>query len=171
MKILIYRVGSIGDSIIALPALKHIRSNFPNDTIKILTNFPNKNITKECSISYILDNTNISDGYIVYPKIDYSFINFLKLINDIKNYSPDILIYLMPARGKLQLIRDFIFYKFICNIKTIIGLNFIKNYQINYFYPKLNIWEHESHRLGRLISPELGQIDYLSKIFITYRLL
>ncbi|MBS1507560.1 MAG: glycosyltransferase family 9 protein [Bacteroidetes bacterium] len=60
-KILIFRTGSIGDSICALPALNLIRLNFPNAEISLLTNPGSKNI----SIEYLID-----------PVLNFEIINY-----------------------------------------------------------------------------------------------
>ena len=67
----------------------------------------------------------------------------------------------MPIRNKLQLIRDLIFFK-LCGARKIIGLNFSRNFQQRLYDPKTCLWEHESHRLARLISCE-NIIDFSSR--------
>ena len=39
-RIVIYRLGSIGDTVIALPCFKLIKSSYPNHKILVLTNVP-----------------------------------------------------------------------------------------------------------------------------------
>ena len=48
--ILIYRIGSIGDTCIAIPALQSIKTYFPNSNIAILTNLPAQNSKKTISL-------------------------------------------------------------------------------------------------------------------------
>lgn len=155
--ILIYRIGSIGDTVVALPSLWHIRNLYPNSKITILTNFPAEASVKECSLSLILDGTGICNDYIQYPSFKLSLSRIIKLIIEIRKSKPDLFFYLMPNRTFIQLFRDFIFFKSILFLK-IIGLNFSKKYQSRSFIRDKNIWEHESHRLARLIE-EVGHVD------------
>jgi heptosyltransferase-2 len=62
--ILIFRTGSIGDSICALPAIFSIRKKYPDSKISILTNPAGKNI----SMDYLLD-----------PTLDITIVNYLGL--------------------------------------------------------------------------------------------
>ena len=109
--ILIYRVGSIGDTVVALPSLWHIRNVYPNAKITILTNYPEQASGKECSLSLILNGTGISQQYIQYPSFKLSFSKIIKLIIEIRKSKPDLIFYLMPNRTFIQLLRDLIFFK------------------------------------------------------------
>ena len=40
MRILIYRLGSLGDTVVALPCFRLIRSHYPEAEITVLTNIP-----------------------------------------------------------------------------------------------------------------------------------
>jgi len=157
MKILIYRIGSIGDTVVALPALKYIKQKYFNADIAMLTNIPVSKTGKESSVTNILNGTNIVDKYIEYSITEDAFSKFFSLRDKIIAYKPDVLIYLMPLRKRGQLLRDLIFFK-LCGIKKIIGLNFFKHANTRLFNPNTELWEHESHRLGRLLTD--GDIDY-----------
>ena len=54
-RILIYRIGSIGDTIISLPIINRIKETFEEYEITILTNKDKKN--KNCSIIDILEES------------------------------------------------------------------------------------------------------------------
>ena len=57
-KILIFRTGSIGDSVCALPAIYSIRKNFPDAEIDILTNSGGENLI---SLKYIIDTSLVEN--------------------------------------------------------------------------------------------------------------
>jgi heptosyltransferase-3 len=158
MRILIFRTGSIGDTIIALPALRLLKRHYKNSSFHLLTNFPITNTGKECPLSLVLDGAGIVDEYIEYPAKKINFDVLLRLRAKIRTIKPDVLVYLMPVRTKQQLIRDWFFFK-LCGIQKIIGLKLSINYQTRFSDSKSDLWEHESHRLGRLINV-LGQIDF-----------
>lgn len=57
-KILIFRTGSLGDSVCALPAIYSIRKNFPDAQIDILTNAGAENLV---SLGAIIDRTIVNE--------------------------------------------------------------------------------------------------------------
>lgn len=158
MRVLVYRIGSIGDTVVALPAMWHLKSKYPNASITTLTNFPVTQTGKESSLSMILEGTDIVSDYIEYPVRTLGLRGLLQLCARIRQGKFDILIYLMPVRSLRQLIRDWLFFK-LCGIPKLVGLKFLRHAQTRLYNTETVLWEHESHRLGRLIS-ELGEIDY-----------
>lgn len=158
MRILIFRVGSIGDTVVALPSLWFIKSSFPSARISMLINFPISHMAKEKSIASVLDGTGIVDDFIEYQSDNGLIHSIFNLRAEIRNLSPDLLIYLMPSRNRLQLVRDWLFFK-LCFIPKIVGLKFALESQSTLPIPnEINRWEHESHRLARLLS-DLGTVD------------
>ena len=65
MRILIYRLGSLGDTVIALPCFRLIRSRHPTAEITVLTNLPVSG--KAAAIEAVLENTGLVDRFIPYP--------------------------------------------------------------------------------------------------------
>lgn len=77
-KILIFRTGSIGDSVCALPAIYSIRKNFPEVEIDILTNSGSENLI---SLKYLIDTSlvdNIFDYWDVKKKDVWKFLRLQK---------------------------------------------------------------------------------------------
>jgi ADP-heptose:LPS heptosyltransferase len=64
-RILIYRLGSLGDTIIALPAFHAIRRSFPNAAITLLTSKPVA--SKAAPVESILAGTGLFDEVLNYP--------------------------------------------------------------------------------------------------------
>lgn len=64
-RILIYRLGSLGDSIIALPAFHAVRRAFPESLITLLTNKPTA--TKAAPVESILGGAGLFDEVLDYP--------------------------------------------------------------------------------------------------------
>ena len=104
-KILIYRIGSIGDTIISLPIINRVKETFKGYEITILTNLDEKN--KNCSIIDILWDSNFFKKKIVYQNNIFSLIN---LYRSLKKDKYEYLIYLMPNRSLIQSIRDILFF-------------------------------------------------------------
>jgi len=154
-RILVYHNASLGDTIVALPALKLVRKTFKESTIFLLT-VEHHNI-KATQAEKILVNTNLIDGYILL-KANYKTISrLIKLRSDIRSFRPDCLIYLNEPRNRFKLMRDYLMFKFF-GIKRIIGVNFSKK---KCELEKLEDGQYEniSHFLGRKIS-NLGSIDF-----------
>lgn len=146
MKILIYRIGSFGDAVIAIPALSYIRSKYPKGKIVLLTNTPSAVTSKEISIQDILLSAGIIDEVIFYNSKLHLFIY---IIPSIACNGYRYLYYLMPVRSLMQSIRDFIVFKLalISNIKGII----FTSERFNKFDLNRNLWEYEGSRLLRSI--------------------
>ena len=127
-----------------------------------MSNTPSGKTEKEKPSSLVLGDAGIIDEYIFYKKSDSFIKNALILYRHITKFNPDLVVYLMPTRNKLQLLRDFIFFKF-CNIRNITGLKFKTRYQRNIYNKKTELSEPESHRLARLVGEyvniELNSID------------
>ena len=60
-RVLVYRLGSLGDTVVALPALHLVARTFPNAERRMLTSFPPN--AKAPASSAILTGTNLVDGY------------------------------------------------------------------------------------------------------------
>lgn len=153
-RILVYHNASLGDTIVALPALNLIRKAFKESTIFLLT-IEHHNI-KAIQAEKILINTNLIDGYILLKNNYKSASQIVKLRCDIRSFKPDALIYLNEPRNRLRLMRDYLLFKFL-GIKHIIGINFSQGCCK---LEKLedNQYENISHFLVRKVS-NLGSID------------
>lgn len=153
-RILVYHNASLGDTIVALPALNLIRKVFKECTIFLLT-IEHHNI-KAIQAEKILINTNLIDGYILLKDNYKTISQIAKLKSDIYYFKPDALIYLNEPRNQFKLIRDYLMFKFL-GIKHIVGINFSQRRRQ---LEKLddNLYENISHFLVRKIS-NLGSID------------
>jgi ADP-heptose:LPS heptosyltransferase len=151
---IIYRFGSLGDTIVALPALKLAARAFPAERRIMLTNL--RVSTKAVPIPDILENMDLIDEYIQYPTNLRNPLALLKLRRRIRNLHQDVLVYLMPSRGRLKALRDLLFFR-ACGIKTIIGISLTAAGQTR--RPVGNgRYEYEGARLLRSIGG-LGQQD------------
>ena len=64
-KILIYRVGSMGDTVVSLPVFHLIAKRYPRARRFVLTNHPDSG--KAIHMSSLLNNTGLTHGYFSYP--------------------------------------------------------------------------------------------------------
>jgi ADP-heptose:LPS heptosyltransferase len=103
-RILLFRTGSIGDSICAFPAISAIRKHYKNSTLHILTNAGANNLV---SLNAVLNP-------VFYDEIiDYSSYGFLELFKIIKKNKYDLIIELPQDQVSLTTeIRNLGFFRF-----------------------------------------------------------
>ena len=153
-RVLIYRLGSLGDTVVVLPSLHLVARTFPNAQRLMLTNFPVH--AKAPAASAIIGESGLVDGYLSYPVGTRSVGTLANLWLQIRRFRPDVLIYLTKARGDKVVTRDARFFR-LCGIRHIVGLP-LGDLGGPLFFPAQDIWEHESARLLRTIG-ELGSSD------------
>ena len=153
--IIIYRLGSLGDTVVALPCFHKIHQFFPNHRKIVLTNHPVS--SKAIALESLLLGSGLIDGVIKYKIGLRSVSEFLTLIKSLKTSNSNILIYLNPPRGFFSLLRDLMFFRF-CGFKKIIGaplsfdlLKCRQDFNTGFF-------EFEAQRLARTLL-ELGSIN------------
>jgi ADP-heptose:LPS heptosyltransferase len=120
-RILVYRIGSIGDTLVALPAFWAIRKAFPNAHITYFTNGETDNPDDLVAKKVLPEG--IFDEYLVYPK------DFIKasagLILNLREKKFDSLFYLMTRnRGHYRVKRDVLFFR-LAGIKRIFGVRYL----------------------------------------------
>ena len=152
-RVLIYRLGSLGDTVVVLPALHLMARTFPNARRLMLTNVPVH--AKAPAASAIIGESGLVDGYLSYPVGTRSIKTLARLWFEIRRFRPEVLVYLTKPRGENAVLRDERFFR-ACGINQIIGLplgNRAVNVQVND-----RLWESEAARLARCVS-DLGPID------------
>ncbi len=147
-RILIYRLGSLGDTIVALPCLHLIARAFPNAERYIMTVAAVNN--KAPAISSVLGESGLVGGYINYSYSMPGLKCLYELRRKISEWRPDVLIYLPGQRKLIPIIRDMLFFKS-CRIKEIIGVPYAKGLRTNRLLPDKLHFEHEAVRLARCI--------------------
>jgi heptosyltransferase-3 len=151
-RVLLYRIGSLGDTVVALPSLHLVARAFPDSERRLLTNFPIQ--VKAPPAAAILKDTGLIEGYFRYsigmrhPK------ELLSLWWRLVRWRPDVLIYLTGPRGVKAARRDAIFFR-LCGIRKMIGVPVTEEMQRNRVNPVDETVEFEAERLARNIS-ELG---------------
>src|SRR5580704_16378023 len=91
-RVLIYRMGSLGDTLIALPALHLVARVFPDVERRLLTNVPVN--AKAPPAASILENTNLVHGYFRYAVGTRSPRELLALWWQLRRWRPDVLVYM-----------------------------------------------------------------------------
>lgn len=148
-RVLIYRLGSLGDTLVALPAFHLIARAFPNAEKRLLTNFPVN--VKAPPAAAILENTGLVHGYFRYTVGTRSPADLTRLWWTLFRWRPDVLIYLGSARGVASAQRDDNFFRF-CGIRKRIGIPVVEAMQANEWHAETQSFEPEAARLLRNIS-------------------
>ncbi|HEU5341112.1 glycosyltransferase family 9 protein [Edaphobacter sp.] len=151
-RVLLYRVGSLGDTVVALPSFHLVARAFPHSERRLLTNFPIA--VKAPPAAAILENTGLVEGYFRYSIRTRSLRELLSLWWQLVRWRPHVLIYLAGPRGIQAARRDVLFFH-LCGIRHIIGAPLTEDLQQNLPNPADGTLEFESQRLARSIQ-ELG---------------
>ena len=155
LRILIYRIASLGDTVIGLPAFRRVRELFPRAHIAVLTSAPLS--AKVAPLESIIENMNLVDEVIHYPLYTRSVAQLSALRATIRKGRFDIMISLTGARGLRSSIRDYLFFKS-CGIRKVIGIPFEKRDLVCQPIAGTDLYEPECERLMRRISA-WGQVD------------
>jgi heptosyltransferase III len=120
-KILIYHLSSLGDILVALPALRLIRDNNKLSKITMLT--PRHIKPGAVDVEKVIGEMNIIDNYI-YLNLNYKRSRmWFEAFKEIKRGNFSTLYYLNEERELKEIVRDRIFFS-LCGINKIIGANF-----------------------------------------------
>lgn len=154
-RVLIYRLGSLGDTLIALPAFHLVARAFPDAERRLLTNFPVN--AKAPPAAAILENTNLVHGYFRYAARTRNPRELLSLWWQLLRWRPQVLVYMGPARGVESARRDASFFR-LCGISRLVGVPVSEDMQKNRWEESEQALEPEGARLVRNLA-ELGSAD------------
>ena len=146
-RVLIYRMGSLGDTLIALPALHLVARAFPDAERRMLTNFPVN--VKAPPVAAILENSGLIHGYFRYAVGTRSPPELLSLWWQLVRWRPQVLIYLGPVRGVEAARRDAKFFR-LCGIPRMVGVPDTEDMQQNRWQESEQALEPEGARLARV---------------------
>ncbi|MEJ0093707.1 MAG: glycosyltransferase family 9 protein [Methylocella sp.] len=154
-RIVIYRLGSLGDTVVALPCFHKVAEVFPNAERYVLTNSPVS--SKAAPLETILRGSGLIEGIIDYPVQLRSVRHLWDLARRLKRLKASTLVYLAPPRKRLKTYRDLVFLR-LCGFKQIIGAPTWKDEQDDLIDPATGLFEYECQRLVRGLAA-LGPID------------
>lgn len=156
-RVLLYRLGSLGDTLIALPSFHLVARAFPGAERRLLTSFPPT--AKAPASSAILEHTGLVHGYFRYNHGTRSPRELLTLWWQLLTWRPEVVVYLSGARGLEAARRDSKFFR-ACGIRQQVGVPITEEMQRNLPAPERGpgMVESEAARLARNIRP-LGDAD------------
>ncbi|MHA1569001.1 MAG: glycosyltransferase family 9 protein [Alphaproteobacteria bacterium] len=153
-RVLIYRLGSLGDTVVALPCLHLIARAFPEAERRILTNVPVAG--RAAPLAAVLGDSGLADGYLSYPVGLRDPRALWRLRGQIAAFGPEVLVYLTGARGWLTTARDIAFFR-ACGIGRIVGAPLRAEHRHHRVRTDSDMRESEASRLGRCLA-SLGDV-------------
>lgn len=147
-RVLIYRLGSLGDTVVALPSFHLVARAFPDAERCLLTNFPVD--PRAPSAKSVLEDSGLVHSYVPYPRGVRAPQQLKELATKIRRWKPDLLVYLAEPRGFKSLIRDVLFFK-LCGIAKVIGVPWHKAERQHSWMLAEGFYEPEAARLGRCL--------------------
>ena len=151
-RVLVYRLGSLGDTVVALPCYRLIARLFPHAERRLLTNFPVNG--KAPASAAVLGDSGLFDGYMRYTVGTRRPDELLRLAWEIRRFRPDLLVYLMFVRPWKAVTRDRTFFR-LSGARRIVGIPSTLQELKHQLNPATGFHETEAARLARLVS-ELG---------------
>jgi ADP-heptose:LPS heptosyltransferase len=164
-KVIIYRLGSLGDTTIALPFFNRIRQLYPKSECILVTN--ESDSARAFLVGSLIDGTGLIDRTIYYPAGTRDLRDIMHLLVRLRQTGAIDLVYLAVPRGSLIIIwRDLAFFR-MCGIRNIHCAPFRRNLHDSNLDQTSGSEEMEIERLARcfrvlapidLDSPELWEL-------------
>ena len=129
-RVLVYRLGSLGDMLVALPALHLVARAFPDAERRMLTNIPVS--SKAPAAAAILEGSGLVQGYVRYAVGTRSVGELARLWWTIVRWRPEVLVYLAAARGVEVARRDAKFFR-LCGVRKMVGVPLTEGMQRNFY--------------------------------------
>jgi heptosyltransferase-3 len=147
--LLILRIGSVGDTVVALPCFHAIARAFPQHRKILVTNAVAS--ARASTVESILNGTGLIDSTVYFPvgpvgrnKLIYS----LSLVRQLRQLDAKALIYLVPRLTAWPVYRDLLFFG-AAGIRKIIGAPFSAHARECNTDPVTGELEYEAARLAR----------------------
>jgi heptosyltransferase-3 len=150
--LLILRIGSIGDTVVALPCFHAIARAFPEHRKILLTNVADS--ARASSVESVLGGTGLIDEALYFPlgrgKLGY----LVALVRKLRRLKFAAAVYLAPRPTGLPVFRDLIFFR-AAGIRTVIGAPFAGDARTCRVHPVTGELEYEAARLARSLAPAI----------------
>jgi heptosyltransferase III len=158
--IIIFRIGSLGDTVVALPCFHQVARKFPSSQRILVTDMPAS--TKAASVESVLGKGDLIDRVIYFPPPPRKTRDFMELRAQILEMKAYTLIYIAD-RNIFSTLRDLYFFRS-CGIRHVIGAPIRRDLRRPRVDPETGETEHEAVRLARCLAP-LGPIDLNDRAF------
>jgi len=117
----------------------------------MLTNKPVA--ARAAPLRQVIEGLDLVHGYLDYPVGTRNPAALLNLGRQIRALRPTALVYMVPARGRVRLLRDYLFFR-ACGITRIVGIPFKSEVAQSRRYDNAGVetWEPEAERLARSLA-------------------
>jgi len=146
--LLIFRLGSIGDTVVALPCFHAIANTFSTYRRVLLTNALTS--IRASSAESVLAGTGLIDEAIYYPVGDLHLKGALALNRELRKLRPAMMIYLAERLSARAVYRDLLFFK-AAGIPRIVGVPWTRDLRNCSVDPGTLELEPEAARLARTL--------------------
>ena len=150
--LVIFRIGSIGDTAVALPCFHAIERAFPRHRKVLLTNAVAS--ARASSVEAVLEGTGMIDQALYFPVGSGKLRHSVALARQLRQLAPEFLIYLAPRTTGIQVYRDLLFFR-AAGIRRVIGAPLGIGARECHVDPATHELEPEAERLARILSPEI----------------
>lgn len=147
-RVLIYRLGSLGDTVVALPCFHLIERCFPHAERRVLTGLPISG--KAAPLESVLGSSGLIHGAFHQKIGERDPAKLWSLRGMIANWKPEFLVYLAGPRGPLAIRRDLLFFR-LCGIKQTVGAPLTPELR-KHLEISSGLWEPEAARLARCLA-------------------
>ncbi|MFC4708890.1 glycosyltransferase family 9 protein [Paraburkholderia caffeinitolerans] len=144
-RVLIYRIGSLGDTVITLPCLHLVARAFPRAKRVMVTNRPR--VSRSAASVAVLEGSGLIDKFWLIQIGVKTWMDKLTLLLKIRLYRPQVLVYLSEAGRVKYLHRDRTFFR-LAGIKRIYGMGDGGSLE-HHVDARSYEWEPEASRLAR----------------------
>ena len=117
-RVLVYRLGSLGDTVVAVPALHVVAKAFASAERRLVTNTPVD--AKGPAAAAVLEGSGLVDGYFEYG-VGMRGWGLVRLWWEIVRWRPEVLVHLGAERGVKAARRDAWFFR-ACGVRRMVGV-------------------------------------------------
>lgn len=150
--VLIFHLGSLGDTAVAIPCYREIARRHPHAKRFLLTDASIG--SKMVPMAMLLQPMGLIDGSISFPMHLRRLKDMRELRRRIRNVRPTTLYYLTPEKRLLALMRHFCFFC-ACGITSIRSMPWSKTFRDPMEIIPGKLWETEGSRLLRVVASKV----------------
>ncbi len=146
--LVIFRIGSIGDTVVALPCFHAVARAFPLHRKFLLTNSVDS--MRASTVESVLAGTGLVDETLYFPVGRGKLNRFAAIARELRQLSPDALVYLTPRTSVLQVYRDLWFFR-AAGVRNVVAAPLRLGARQCRIDPTTGELEYEVQRLARVL--------------------
>jgi len=150
--LLIFRIGSIGDAVVALPCFHAIAREYPQHRRILLTNLVNT--ARALSVEKVMNGSGLIHETLHFQPGQGRLAHSLALIGTLRRMNPEALVYLAPRPTGWPVYRDLAFFA-AAGVRKVIGAPVLAVARRCAVDPDTGELEHEAKRLARTLGTQL----------------